>query len=126
MRNRGYDVQTIRTDQGTEYSSSEIESYLRLKGIENVITGRAAREQMHVAESMNLTLTEMARTMIIDEGLAKAWWGHEVKNATMIRNSCTTSTFKSKERIYHWFFHKNADLKIFKPFGCTALVYITI
>ena len=104
MRNKGYNVQALRTDQGTEYSSLEIKSYMNMNGIEHAITGRAAHEQMHVAERMNRTITEMARTMLIDAGLPKCWWGHVVKYAITIRNRCTTATFNNEETPYGRFF----------------------
>lgn len=56
MKNKGCEVQTIRTDQETEYSSNEISSLLKANGVEYAVTGRAAHGQIHVAERMKRTI----------------------------------------------------------------------
>lgn len=64
--------------------------------------------------------------MLIYRVLPKLWWGHTILYAAAIRNSCTTGNFKNKEIPYGRFFNKEVDLKVFKPFGFTALVYIPL
>lgn len=39
---------------------------------------RAAHAQMRMVERMKRTLTEMARTTLVDVGMAKAWWGFSI------------------------------------------------
>lgn len=69
MRNKGFSVQIFRKYQGTEYSSIEIKNYFDINGIYHEISGRVVHTQMHVAERMNHTKTEMEITMLIDAGL---------------------------------------------------------
>lgn len=64
--------------------------------------------------------------MLLDSGLPKLWWGHAILSATTVRNQCTTSTFRNKETLLCTFLNKEKDLKVLKPFGCTALVYIPL
>lgn len=45
-----------------------------------------------------------------------------IRYETMFSNGCTAATFSNKETPYHHFFHKHADLKLFKHFGCTDLI----
>lgn len=71
MRNKGSNIHTLRTYQGTEYRFNEITEFLMANGITHVPSGIDAHAQRHVAERMNRTLTEMARTMLLDEGLPK-------------------------------------------------------
>ena len=70
MDNRGYGIETFRTDQGTEYASRDIQDYLKINGVQHTPTGRAAHAQIHIAKRMNRTLVEMARAMLIDSGNA--------------------------------------------------------
>lgn len=126
MREFGYDIERLRTDQGTEYSSGAIKDFLRANGIAHAPTGRAAHAQMNVAQRMNRTLTEMERTMLIDAGFLKAWWGHAITYDTTISNRCTTSTFKNKETPFEKFYNREADFKIFRPFRCTEMIYIPL
>lgn len=97
MSTKYHEVQTFRTEQGTEYASSRIDNYLRVNGITHVLTGRAVHAQMHVAERINRTITEISHTMLLDAGLSKCWLGYAVLYTTMVRNSCTTSTINNKE-----------------------------
>lgn len=90
MSTRAYEIQTLRTDQGTEYALQEIKRFLNISGIEHVVTGSSAHAQMHVAARIDRTFTEMAQTILIDAGLPKIWWGQAVLYATIIRNRCTT------------------------------------
>lgn len=126
MHTRGYDVQTLRKDEGTEYSSSTIADFLRVNGINHALYGRSAHAQLHVAEKMSRTLTEMARTMHFQAGLPKSWWVNAIKYATSIRNKCTTSTFENREIPFEPFFNRGGYLSLYKPFGCTALIFVPL
>lgn len=86
MENRGCSIQMFRTDQGKEYESKEINDFLMSNGILHKKTGREAHAQMLVAERMNRTLVEMARTMLVKRGLDEKWWGNEILFSTIIRN----------------------------------------
>lgn len=53
MKSRGDEGVTLGTDRGTEYISSEIQSFLIVTGIVHALTGRVAHTKMHVPERMN-------------------------------------------------------------------------
>lgn len=126
MHKQGYCIQKLRTDQGTEYVSREMQELLNENGIAYAHTGSPAHEKMHLDERMNRTLMEMTWVILTDSGNTKSWWGHAVVYATTIRNRCTNGTFQNQETPYGRFFHRDADLKVFKPFGCTNLIYIPL
>lgn len=46
MHARGYNIQKIGTDQGTEYSGSESSEFLRVNGITHALYGLAAHNYM--------------------------------------------------------------------------------
>lgn len=71
MSNKRYEVQTLRTDQGTEHESWEIKNHLDMNGISHAITGRSVHSQIHVSGRKNRTISEMAMNMIKDAGLQK-------------------------------------------------------
>lgn len=48
MVTRGYGIQVLRTDQGTEYSSPEMHYYLKANGSVHTPTWRELHAQMHV------------------------------------------------------------------------------
>lgn len=82
-------IQIQRTDQVTEYEPGEINSFLNKNRIEHIVTERPGHAQMIVTERMNPTITETARTLLIDAGLPKFWWGHSAIYVTTIINRCT-------------------------------------
>lgn len=126
MSNRGYPIQALRTDQGTKFASITISEMLRVNGISNARSGRAGHAQLHVGGKKNRTLTKMARTMLFHAGLPKNWWGHSIKYASTIRNKCKTSTFNNQETSYERFFNRTGELKLHKPFGCMAFIYVSL
>ena len=56
-------------------SRREFEDYLRSKGIRQELTVPYSPAQNGVAERMNRTLMESARTMIAFAGLPPSYWG---------------------------------------------------
>lgn len=60
----GITVGALRSDNGGEYISSEFESYLKSKGIRHELTVSHIPQQNGVAERMNRTLMESARSMM--------------------------------------------------------------
>lgn len=93
-----------------------------MNGVEYAITGRESHVQMYVTEIVNLTIKEMKRMIFINAGLQKCWLGHPVKYAKTSRKRCTTAKFNNEETPCRRLFHRDGDFKIFRPFGCTALV----
>ena len=71
----------LRTDNGGEYVSMEFKDYLRSKGIRQKLTVSYSHTQNGVAERMNCTLMESARTMIAFAGLPPSYWGEAVVTA---------------------------------------------
>lgn len=62
-------IGTLRTDNGGEYLSTEFQVYLKEKGIRHELTVPHSPQQNGVAERMNRTLVESARSMIVHAGL---------------------------------------------------------
>ena len=83
-RECGEQIRTLRTDNGGEYMSEEFHNYLKLKGIRHEVTVAYSPEQNGVAERMNRTLVESARTMLSHAGLPKGYWAEGVNTASYI------------------------------------------
>jgi transposase InsO family protein len=64
----------LRTDNGTEYTNKEFKKYLRKFGIRHQTTVPYNPEQNGLAERMNRTLVERAKSMIFDADLHKKYW----------------------------------------------------
>ena len=64
-------IEAIQTDNGGEYLSGEFKTYLKSKGICHELTVLHTPEQNGVAEGMNRTLMESARSMIAHAELSE-------------------------------------------------------
>lgn len=54
-------------------------------------------EQNGVSERMNRTLVEKARTMIMDSGISKSFWGEAVLTATYLTNRSPCRSLKENK-----------------------------
>jgi transposase InsO family protein len=80
----GARVVMLRTDGGGEYSSQESQEYLKLKGIKHETTNAYTPQENGVAERMNRTLVESARSLLNDAGLPNSYWADAVEYAANI------------------------------------------
>ncbi|GJS68447.1 retrovirus-related pol polyprotein from transposon TNT 1-94 [Tanacetum coccineum] len=79
-------VKQIRTDNGTEFRNSELESFCDEKGISQNFSSLYTPEQNGVAERKNKTLMEAARTMLNGSILSKQFWTEAVRIACYMYN----------------------------------------
>ena len=82
----GKRLKTLRTDNGGEYVSNKFDSYLKEEGIHHELTVPKIPEQNGVAERLNRTLVEIARSMLLDAKLPKKYWGEAVCTAVYLKN----------------------------------------
>ena len=114
----GLKIKTLRTDGGGEYTSAKFENFLKQKGIQHEVTAPYSPQQNGVAERMNRTLVEAARSMIFNAGLSKAYWGEAVATAAYVRNRVVTSS--TGVTPYERWYGEKPDVSQLKVFGCTA------
>ena len=74
----------MRTDNGTEYESSEFNDFCREAGIKRETTTAYTLEKNVVVERKNRTIVEAARAMLCDQGLPKFPWGKAVNTAVYV------------------------------------------
>ena len=79
-------IGTLRSDNGGEYLIKEFRSYLKVKGIRHELTIPYSPEQNGVAERMNRTFMESARSLIAHACLPNSYWAEAVASAAYIRN----------------------------------------
>ena len=120
----GERICTLRTDNGGEYVSSEFENYLKQKGIHHELTVPHSPQQNGVAERLNQTLMDSARSMLAHAGLPDCYWAEAVATAAYLRNRTPTTAFKESSTPYERWYGKKPNLKHLKVFGCTAYAHI--
>ena len=117
-------INSLQSDNGGEYLSQEFESYLKSKGIHHELTVPHSPEQNGVAERMNRTLMESARSMMAHAGLPERFWAEAVECAAYIRNRMPTTAIKGNKVPMEVWSGKKADVSHLKVFGCIAYAHI--
>ena len=76
----------MRSDSGGEYDKSEFITFCAAEGIRLMRTVPGKARKNGVAERMNRTLNERARSMRIHSGLPKTFCADAVNNAAYLMN----------------------------------------
>ncbi|KRX55804.1 Retrovirus-related Pol polyprotein from transposon TNT 1-94 [Trichinella sp. T9] len=116
-------VKCLRTDNGREYVNNMFAEFLMRKGIRHERTIPETPQQNGVAERMNRTLVEKARTMLIDANLSPDLWAEAVGTANYLRNRCPTKALRKVTPEEAWSGRK-PNLAHLKIFGCLAMVHV--
>lgn len=86
QRQTGKLVKTVRSDNGSEYTSSTFKEFIKSQGITHETTSPYTPAQNGKVERKIRTLIEAARTMVEESGLPKPYWGEAVMNACYTQN----------------------------------------
>lgn len=116
-------IKTIRSDNGTEFTSKNVKQFLTSNGIKHEKTVPYTPEQNGSAEREMRTIVESARSMICAKGLTKRLWAEAVNTATFVLNRSGTSTINDKTPYELWH-KKSADLSDFRVFGSEVFVHV--
>ncbi|GJT60216.1 putative ribonuclease H-like domain-containing protein [Tanacetum coccineum] len=84
-------VKIIRSDNGTEFKNRDMLEFCGNKGIKQEYSNARTPQQNGVAERMNRTLIEAARTMLADSLLPTTFWAEAVSIACYIFNRNQTN-----------------------------------
>lgn len=113
----------LRSDNGGEYVCNELREFCRVKGIKIHYTIAYNPEMNSIAERMNRTLLDRARTMLIhSKTLDKQFWGEAVLTATHITNRSPTSCLDKTP--YEMWEGKKPSVSYMRIFGCVAYSHI--
>ncbi|KAL0332939.1 UNVERIFIED_CONTAM: Disease resistance protein RPP8 [Sesamum calycinum] len=83
----GRSIKVLRSDRGKEYNNSEFDKFCEEEGIEHQTTVSYNPQQNGVSERKNRTVMEMARSMLQEKHLPKAFWAEAVYTAVYLLNS---------------------------------------
>ena len=119
----GKRVKNLRSDNGGEYCSEVFDDYLKEKGITHQTTVPYCPEQNGIAERMNRTLVEAARSMMFHAGMPKQFWAEAIHTAAYVHNRSPTSSLKEVTP-FERFFGQKPDVSNLRVFGCIAFKHI--
>jgi transposase InsO family protein len=94
----GLRIKKIRSDNGTEFKNSQIEEFLEEEGIKHEFSSPYTPQQNGVVERNNITLLDMARTMLDEYKTPNQFWAEAINIACYSIN-----------RLYlHWILKKTS------------------
>ena len=123
-RRHRFEVKSLRTDGGGEYTSgeearvlSDFETICAANKIAHTKTSANTPEQNGLAERVNRTLAEKARCMLRAQALSPRLWSSAVLNAAAIHNRIPHSALSGLSP-HHLVFDKPPILSRYRTFGC--------
>jgi hypothetical protein len=120
----GLKIKKLRSDNGGEYEDTGFKRLCFENGIRLERTVPGTPQQNGVAERMNRTLTERARSMRIQSGLPKQFWAEAINTAAYLINRGPSVPLEQRIPEEVWS-GKEVNLSWLKVFGCTAYVHIS-
>ncbi|KAI3681773.1 hypothetical protein L6452_36577 [Arctium lappa] len=114
-------VQTIRTDNDTEFKNQVLTSYLTSVGISHTFSAARTPQQNVVVERRNRTLVEVARTMLSHSKLPLFLWVEVVATACYTQNRSIINKRFNKTP-YEIINKRVPNINYLHAFGCTCFV----
>jgi transposase InsO family protein len=74
-------VKKIKSDNGSEFKNLQVEEYLEEEGIKHEFSAPYTPQQNGVVERKNMTLIDMARTMLEEYKTLEWFWSEDVNTA---------------------------------------------
>jgi hypothetical protein len=112
-------IKTIRSDNGTEYTSHYLKDFLKQEGIRHELTVEYTPQQNGVAERKNRSLVETARCLMIQSGLSASFWAEAILTANHIRNRYPSRSLGGEIPFKMWT-RRTPIVSYFRKFGTTA------
>lgn len=116
-------IKRVRSDNGGEFIKRDFIELFKNEGIKWELTVPYTPQSNGVVERRNRTLTEKARTLLIESGLSKKFWAEAYSTATYVYNSTTPIPPEGKTPMELWTGRK-PSVSHMRVFGCLAYYYI--
>jgi hypothetical protein len=116
-------IKILRTDNGGEYCSNYLNSYLEKAGIQHQLTAPYTPEQNGVAERLNRSIVEKVRCMLFDAKLPKEFWAEAAATAVYLMNRSPSRSIDNRIPEEIWT-KRQVDINHLRIFGCKAYMHI--
>lgn len=119
----GNRIKTLRTDNGGEFCSQQMETYLRTEGIVHQTSNPYTPEQNGLCERLNRTVVERAKCLLFEAKLEKRFWAEAVNSAVYLKNRSPASGLGEITPFEKWTGRK-PDLSHIRVFGSPVMVHV--
>jgi hypothetical protein len=113
----------LRTDNGGEFCSQQMESYLKAAGITHQKSNPYTPEQNGLCERFNRTIVERAKCLLFEAELDKSFWAEAVNTAVYLKNRSPASGLGQMTPFERWTGRK-PDVSHVRVFGSPAMAHI--
>jgi hypothetical protein len=114
-------IKCLRSDNGGEFTSKEFMDYCSNHGIKRQFSIAMTPQHNRVVERKNMTIQEMARTMLMDSKLIDIFWTQEVHTTVHIQNRVMLRNNTDKTPYELWK-GRPANVKHFIVFGSKCYI----
>jgi transposase InsO family protein len=114
-------VKKIRSDNGTEFKNTQIEDYLDEECIKHEFSTPYTPQQNGVVKKKNMTLIQMARTMINEYKTSDRFWAEAVNTACHATNYLYLHKLLKKTP-YELLIGNKLNVSFFRVFGSKCYV----
>ena len=121
LKTHGKIPRAIRIDRGKEFVNDELQRWCKQNGLEVQMTAPYSPSQNGVAERMNRTLVELARTII--RGCPEFLWEYAIAHSSYIRNRTYTTSLQNKTP-YEIRFKQKPNVSHLREFGSPVWVLL--
>src|SRR3990170_134163 len=116
MTNYGIKIKDIRSDNGTEFKNTGLDTYLDTLGITHVLSAPYTPQQNGIVERKNRTLIEMARTMLDEYKTPRKFWPEAIDTACHVINRVYIHKLLNKTS-HELLTSKKPNVSYFRVFG---------
>jgi transposase InsO family protein len=114
-------IKCLRYDNGGEFTSNEFMDYYNNHGIKRQFSIARTPQQNGVVERKNMTVQEMARTMLMDSKLTDIFWRQEMHTTIHIQNKVRLINNTNKNPYKLWK-GRPTNVKHFIVFGSKCYI----
>lgn len=114
----------LRTDRGGEYVSNAMKQLCKNNGTILEMPPPYNSQLNGVAERMNRTIVDRAKTMLIESNLPLKFWGEAVLASNYLTNRSPTTAIKVNKTPYELWYKQKPDLSKIRVFGCDAFACV--
>ena len=89
-------MKIFQTNGGGEYTSNEFETVFTENGIQHEVTTPYTPQHNGLVERRNITILDIARSMLKENKLPHELWGEVVSTILYVLNKCPTKKLENK------------------------------
>lgn len=117
-------IKILRSDNGGEFCSAEMENYLKCCGIIHQKTNSYTPEQNGLCERYNRSIVEKARCLLFDADFDKQLWAEAVNTAVYLKNRSPAAGLDQNVTPVEVWTGRKPNVSDIRVFGSPVMVHV--